>query len=81
MGAARVLRSAVAQLERGDWRAAHALVQKDEESPLYCWAHGIVHVMEGDLINARYWYSQARREFPENYSVAAEIAALKHACG
>jgi hypothetical protein len=54
-------------------------VQKDEESPLSCWAHGIVHVMEGDLANARYWYGAARRPFPKDYSVAAEIAALKDA--
>jgi hypothetical protein len=79
MGAARVLRSAVAQLEKGDWQAAHAIVQKDEDSPLSCWAHGIVHVMEGDLANARYWYREAKRAFPENYSVAEEIAALRDA--
>jgi len=44
---------------------------------LNCWAHGIVHVMEGDLPNARYWYRQAKRPFPNNFSAAAEIAALK----
>ena len=80
MGAPRVLRSAVEHLERGDWQAAHAIVQKDEDSPLYCWAHGIVHVMEGDLPNARYWYGQAKRAFPKHYSVADEIAEIKHAC-
>jgi hypothetical protein len=79
MGAPRVLRSAVAQLEKGDWQAAHEIVQKDEDSPLSCWAHGIVHVMEGDLANARYWYSEAKRAFPEEYSVAEEIAQLKAA--
>lgn len=55
MGAPQELRSAVAHLECGEWQAAHAIVQKDEESALSCWAHGIVHVMEGDLSNARYW--------------------------
>ncbi len=77
MGTPRILRSAVAHLERGDWQAAHEIVQKDEESPLSCWAHGIVHVMEGDLPNARYWYRQAQRPFPGNFSAATEIAALK----
>ena len=79
MGAPRVLRSDVAHLQRGDWQAAHEIVQKDEESPLFCWAHGIVHVMEGDLPNARYWYGEAQRPFPKDYSVAVEIAALKEA--
>ena len=80
MGAPGVLRTVVAQLERGDWQAAHEIVQQDEESALSCWAHGIVHVMEGDLPNARYWYGEAKRAFPKDYSVADEIAALKHAC-
>ena len=79
MGAPGILRSAVEHLERGDWKAAHEIVQKDEESALSCWAHGIVHVMEGDLPNARYWYGEAKRPFPKEYSVPAEIAALKDA--
>ncbi|MGH8764495.1 MAG: hypothetical protein ACRET8_02150 [Burkholderiales bacterium] len=54
-------------------------MQKDEDSALYCWAHGIVHVMEGDLANARYWYGEAKRPFPKDYSVADEVAALKGA--
>ena len=80
MGTARVLRLALTHLDSGDWRAAHEIVQKDEQSPLSCWAHGIVHVMEGDLPNARYWYGQAKRAFPKTYSIPEEIAALKHAC-
>ena len=79
MGTPRVLRSAVALLEKGDWQAAHKIVQEDEESALSCWAHGIVHVMEGDIPNARYWYRQAKRPYPRAYSVADEIAALKQA--
>jgi len=75
------LRRAIALLEKGDWHAAHRIVQADEDSPLPCWAHGIVHVMEGDLSNARYWYREAKRAYPEPYSVPAEIAALKQACG
>ncbi len=79
MGAPGILRSAVALLEQGDWQAAHEIVQKDEDDALSCWAHGIVHVMEGDLANARYWYAEAKRAYPEPYSVIGEIAALKAA--
>lgn len=73
------MRRAIGHLERGDWQAAHEIVQKDEESPLACWAHGIVHLMEGDVPNARYWYREAKRAFPANPSVADEIAALSEA--
>jgi hypothetical protein len=71
------LERAVALLETGDWQAAHVIVQADETSPLSCWAHGIVHLIEGDLDNARYWYRQAGRAFPVRPDVAHEIALLR----
>ena len=64
-------------LEQGDWKAAHEIVQKDEASPLSCWAHGIVHLMEGDMRNARYWYREAGRAFPAKASIPDEIRTLK----
>ena len=70
---------AVHCLENGDWRAAHEIVQQDEASALSCWAHGIVHLMEGDVSNARYWYRQAARRFPDEPSLPEEIRALRRA--
>lgn len=70
------LSKALGLLRKGDWEAAHLIVQKDEASPLACWAHGIVHLMEGDTSNARYWYGQARRKLPSNFSISGEIKAL-----
>jgi hypothetical protein len=75
------LAEAVAHLERGDWQAAHEIVQKDEESALACWAHGIVHLMEGDVANARYWYKEADRPLPRASAAHEEIKALKSAAG
>ena len=70
------LAQALALLRRGDWEAAHRIVQKDEDSPLACWAHGIVHLMEGDTSNARYWYREAKRELPRHPSISEEIDSL-----
>ena len=67
---------AVRHLEAGEWSAAHEIVQKDASS-LGCWAHGIVHLIEGDLDNAKYWYRRARRPLPHGNTAIAEIAALK----
>ena len=67
---------AVQHLEAGEWKAAHLLVQKDASS-LGCWAHGIVHLIEGDLDNAKYWYRRAHRALPDGNTAHAEIAALK----
>jgi hypothetical protein len=66
-------------LRAGDWRAAHEIVQRDEDAPLSCWAHGIVHLVEGDTSNARYWYREAKRDFPRQASIAEEIAAFAQA--
>jgi hypothetical protein len=74
------LKVAVAHLARGDWEKAHAIVQ-DDESALGCWAHGIVHLLEGDMGNAAYWYRRAGRRFPEKVDVTSEVAALAAACG
>ena len=72
------LERAVELLERGDWQGAHEIVQKDEQSRLSCWAHGIVHMLEGDTSNARYWYRQAKRPFPREASAAKEIESLRN---
>lgn len=46
-----------------------------------CWAHGIVHLMEGDRSNAGYWYGRAGRRLRDNASVQGEIGALKARAG
>jgi hypothetical protein len=70
------LTRALHMLEAGDWRGAHEIVQ-DDDSALASWAHGIVHILEGDLANADYWYRRAGRDRPGPEQVAAEIAALR----
>jgi len=75
------LRKAIQFLESGDWQAAHAIVQEDEDSRLFCWAHGIVHIMEGDRSNACYWYRKAGRPFDQGTAAAEEIKALKAEIG
>ena len=72
---AQPLARAVRHLQQGDWEKAHEIAQ-DDESPLGCWAHGIVHVLEGDTENARYWYGRAKRRFPQKFDAKAEIAEL-----
>src|SRR3984893_17210463 len=69
------LGTAIRYLKKGDWEKAHAIVQQDE-SKLGCWAHGIVHIVEGDVGNARYWYRRAGRPFPKDRDVDNEVAAL-----
>ena len=44
-----------------DWNAAHELVQQYESNATAAWIHAVLHKMEGDLGNARYWYRRADR--------------------
>ena len=45
----------------GDWEAAHELVQQYEDDATAAWIHAVLHKIEGDLGNARYWYRHADR--------------------
>ncbi len=70
------LARAVEFLAAGAWQQAHEIVQ-NESSALGAWLHGIVHILDGDLDNARYWYRKAGRVFPGRDAVQAEIAAAR----
>lgn len=69
------LGTAIRHLRSGDWQKAHAIVQNDN-TEMGCWAHGIVHLLEGDVGNARYWFRRAGRPFPRERDANAEIDAL-----
>lgn len=46
--------------KKGDWDAAHDIAQ-DIETPMGSWIHALLHLIEGDLGNARYWFVEAGR--------------------
>ena len=63
---------------RGDWAAAHAIAQ-DDDTPLGAWIHALLHLIEGDLGNSRYWFAQAgqpARRPGEAETLWEEIAAV-----
>ena len=43
---------------KGDWDAAHKIVQ-DENTSDAAWVHAYLHRVEGELSNAGYWYRRA----------------------
>lgn len=46
-------------LAAGDWRGAHAIVQRfDESDARAAWLHAACHKAEGDRANAGYWYAR-----------------------
>lgn len=70
------LRQALAHMRAGRWDEAHALVQSDDSLPA-AWLHGILHIQEGDLVNARYWYGRAGRDFGGRGTVEDELARFE----
>lgn len=59
---------------KGDWSQAHAQVDRlsDKQS---AWVHAYLHRKEGDIWNADYWYSKAKRVRP-NISLEQEWEQL-----
>ena len=42
----------------GRWEESHNIAQ-DIDTPMGSWIHALLHLIEGDLGNARYWFSRA----------------------
>jgi hypothetical protein len=63
----------------GDWQGAHAVAQDHEGHPLADWLHAVAHRMEGDLLNARYWYGRCGRAPREHLPPSEELRELQAA--
>ncbi|HXF10129.1 MAG TPA: hypothetical protein VN625_05040 [Desulfuromonadaceae bacterium] len=61
----------------GQWDAAHNIVQQYEDDATASWIHAVLHKVEGDLGNARYWYRRANRLDHVNDEPQAELTAIQ----
>jgi hypothetical protein len=61
----------------GDWDGAHAIAQADEQDASSCWLHAVLHKIEGDASNSRYWYRRAGRRFEDFSDTGAELQAIR----
>jgi len=43
------------------WDEAHEIAQRYDSDSTAQWIHAVLHKIEGDLSNSRYWYRQAGR--------------------
>lgn len=60
----------------GKWDAAHELIQQYEDDATAAWIHAVLHKIEGDLANSRYWYRRADRLDRVADEPRAELAAI-----
>ena len=63
----------------GDWQAAHLIAQDHESHEIANWIHAVVHRMEGDLGNSRYWYERCGRKLREAVTTEAELREIRAA--
>jgi len=62
----------------GEWNVAHETVQQYEDDATAAWIHAVLHKLEGDLGNARYWYRRADRMDYVADEPRAELAAIRN---
>jgi hypothetical protein len=46
--------------KKGHWEQSHNIAQ-DIHTPHGSWIHALLHLIEGDVGNAGYWFAKARR--------------------
>ena len=61
----------------GKWDAAHGIVQQYDGDPIAAWIHAVIHKIEGDPGNSRYWYRHAGKLAHFDDDPTAELAAIK----
>lgn len=69
------LEQALAAAMSGEWDKAHVIVQ-EMSGPVACWIHAVLHKIEPDEGNSRYWYARARRNYEDFADPDAELRAI-----
>ena len=63
----------------GDWVGAHTIVQAHEDDATACWVHAVLHKIEGDESNSRYWYRRAGKTYEAYPDGRQELIGIKAA--
>ena len=59
------------------WDAAHRLVQQHDDDRTASWIHAVLHKIEGDADNSRYWYRRAGKLDCFERPAVEELQAIK----
>ena len=65
----------------GDWDAAHNIVQRYEADATAAWIHAVLHKIEGDLSNSRYWYRRAGKLEHVEDEAKSELQEIRQSLG
>lgn len=70
------MKTAVDAALAGEWDRAHRIVQEYGDSTA-CWIHAVLHKIEGDAWNSRYWYRRTTAEYEDFSDPSEELKAIK----
>ena len=59
------------------WDAAHRIVQQYDSDPTASWIHAVLHKIEGDEGNSRYWYRRAGKLEQFSREAKGELAEIR----
>ncbi|CAG0978110.1 hypothetical protein MTYP_01602 [Methylophilaceae bacterium] len=71
----QALKAAVEFARNGDWHNAH-LIAQDSNHQLAHWIHAVLHKIEGDEWNSRYWYRRTDKNYEDFADSRAELSAI-----
>ena len=74
----KALKIAVQAALDGDWDKSHNIAQEYSENTAN-WIHAVLHKIEGDVWNSKYWYARTNGKKFEDFSdVNEELIAIQN---
>lgn len=61
----------------GRWEEAHETAQRFEGEAAADWLHAVLHKIEGDAGNSRYWYRRTAHGYEDFSEPTAELEAIR----
>jgi hypothetical protein len=68
---------AVKLAQAGEWDSSHRIVQEYNDATA-CWIHAVLHKIEGDEANSRYWYARCNARFEDHEKASQELEVIEH---
>jgi hypothetical protein len=59
----------------GNWQQAHIIAQESNDA-MACWIHAVLHKIEGDESNSRYWYARSNANYEDYADANTELKAI-----
>ncbi len=69
------LAQAVQKAMAGDWHGGHEIAQEYSDA-MANWLHAVLHKIEPDEWNSRYWYKRSQHQYEDYANPDEELATI-----